>query len=123
MHMATKRIIANPSLEGIEAYILGRYLIPVLVVDLPRLILIHQLLVSSGIHSVGGENLESRMIVENVQSLPRSIFVINCQVLCVKPLPLQIIVSSDRNAFPLTNHLFTNLGSDSNYYGAMILFA
>jgi hypothetical protein len=70
-----------------------------------------------------GENLESSMIINNVLSLPRSIFVINYPVLCVESLPLQKIVSSDGNAIRLTNHILTKLGSESNYYGAMLQYA
>lgn len=65
------------------------------------------------------ENLESRTFVENVRSLPRSIFMMHYLVLCVKSLAFQKIVPLDGNAFPMTNHPLTNLSSESNHLGGV----
>jgi hypothetical protein len=59
------------------------------------------------------------MFVEHVLSLRRSIFMMYCLVLFVEPLAFHRIESPDENATPITNHLLTNLGSESNYLGGV----
>jgi hypothetical protein len=70
-----------------------------------------------------GGNLESSMIIKDVRSLHRSIFLMHNLELCLESLAFQEIVSLSGNAFLLTNHLLTNLGTDSIYEVAMILYA
>jgi hypothetical protein len=63
------------------------------------------------------------MIIENVRSLPKQKFATNYLLLFVEFLTFQKIGLSGGNASPLTNHLLTNLGSESNCHVVMVPYA
>jgi hypothetical protein len=55
--------------------------------------------------------------------LPRSLYLMSIPELCLESVAFQKIVKSSASAFHLNNHHLANLGLDSSYHLAMILYA